>query len=106
MGSLLGPTKCGVTHPLPRQGVLTIGYGHACQPASECNSIHAPITKAQGRDLLKSDAATFVSCVNKDVHVAVSRQSCLLSSKIGFFLFLFFGGGGLYDMKNASALLT
>ncbi|KAL8704489.1 MAG: hypothetical protein Q9201_002364 [Fulgogasparrea decipioides] len=50
-------------------GVKTIGYGHACQPDSECNNIKAPITKAEGLALLKSDAATFVSCINKDVKV-------------------------------------
>lgn len=55
------------------QNVKTIGYGHACQPDSECNNINPPITKAQGQDLLKSDAATFVSCINKDVKVAVSH---------------------------------
>ncbi|KAI4199152.1 MAG: hypothetical protein LQ350_004782 [Teloschistes chrysophthalmus] len=54
--------------------VKTIGYGHACQPDSECNNIKAPITKAQGQDLLKSDAATFVSCINKDVKVALTQN--------------------------------
>ena len=54
------------------QGVKTIGYGHACQPASECNNINAPITEAEGKDLLKSDAASFVTCVNSNVDVPVS----------------------------------
>ncbi|KAL9576844.1 MAG: hypothetical protein Q9212_006774, partial [Teloschistes hypoglaucus] len=54
--------------------VKTIGYGHACQPDSECNNINPPITKAQGQDLLKSDAATFVSCINKDVKVALTQN--------------------------------
>ncbi|KAL8692826.1 MAG: hypothetical protein Q9218_002209 [Villophora microphyllina] len=56
------------------QGVKTIGYGHACQPDSACNNIEAPITQAQGQDLLKSDAATFVSCINKDVKVALTQN--------------------------------
>ena len=60
------------------QNVKTIGYGHACQPDSECDDINAPITKAEGQALLKSDAATFVNCINKDVKVAVSLQ--ILSS--------------------------
>ncbi|KAI4143799.1 MAG: hypothetical protein L6R39_004450 [Caloplaca ligustica] len=55
-------------------GVKTIGYGHACQPDSECNSIDAPITKAEGQALLKSDAATFVACINKDVKVALTQN--------------------------------
>ncbi|KAL9033288.1 MAG: hypothetical protein Q9214_007586 [Letrouitia sp. 1 TL-2023] len=55
-------------------GVKTIGYGHACQPDSACNSIKAPITKAEGQDLLTSDAKTFVSCINKDVTVALNQN--------------------------------
>ncbi|KAL8935795.1 MAG: hypothetical protein Q9211_004511 [Gyalolechia sp. 1 TL-2023] len=51
-------------------GVKTIGYGHACQPDSECDNIDAPITEAEGQALLKSDAATFVNCINNDVNVA------------------------------------
>ncbi|KAL8839751.1 MAG: hypothetical protein Q9170_001622 [Blastenia crenularia] len=54
--------------------VKTIGYGHACQPDSECDSINAPITEAEGQALLKSDAATFVSCINKDVDVALNQN--------------------------------
>ncbi|KAL9594909.1 MAG: hypothetical protein Q9219_006764 [cf. Caloplaca sp. 3 TL-2023] len=54
--------------------VKTIGYGHACQPDSECNDINAPITKAEGQALLKSDAATFVNCVNNDVKVALNQN--------------------------------
>ena len=59
------------------QGVKTIGYGHACQPSSACDSINAPITEAQGQALLKSDAATFVACINKDVTVPVSIKDNL-----------------------------
>lgn len=59
------------------QGVKTIGYGHACQPASECDSINAPITEAEGQDLLQSDAASFVSCINSNVKVAVSDTPTL-----------------------------
>ena len=49
----------------------TIGYGHACQDPGECDNIDPPITEAEGKDLLKSDAKTFEACVNKDVTVAV-----------------------------------
>ncbi|KAL8718363.1 MAG: hypothetical protein Q9225_004489 [Loekoesia sp. 1 TL-2023] len=55
-------------------GVKTIGYGHACQPDSECDNINPPITKAEGQALLKSDAATFVNCINKDVKVALTQN--------------------------------
>ncbi|KAL8954421.1 MAG: hypothetical protein Q9183_007130, partial [Haloplaca sp. 2 TL-2023] len=55
-------------------GVRTIGYGHACQPASECDNINAPITKAEGQELLKSDAATFVACINEDVNVPLNQN--------------------------------
>ncbi|KAI9892485.1 MAG: hypothetical protein M1814_001442 [Vezdaea aestivalis] len=55
-------------------GVKTIGYGHACQPSSSCDSINAPITQAQGEQLLKADAARFVSCVNSLVKVALNQN--------------------------------
>lgn len=55
-------------------GVKTIGYGHACQPDSECDNINAPITEAEGQALLKSDAATFVNCINNDVNVALNQN--------------------------------
>ncbi|KAI4229102.1 MAG: hypothetical protein L6R40_008075, partial [Gallowayella cf. fulva] len=52
-------------------GVKTIGYGHACQSASDhCDTIKAPITEAEGKRLLNSDADTFEKCVNADVTVA------------------------------------
>ncbi|KAG6985310.1 hypothetical protein G7Y79_00116g101800 [Physcia stellaris] len=55
-------------------GVRTIGYGHACQEAGECDDINPPITKAEGKDLLNSDANTFEACVNKDVTVAINQN--------------------------------
>jgi lysozyme len=33
-------------------GVKTIGYGHACQPDSACNSIKAPLTEPQAAAML------------------------------------------------------
>ena len=53
------------------KGVRTIGYGHACQSTSDCSDISAPITEAQGKSLLNSDANAFEACVNKDVTVPV-----------------------------------
>ncbi|KAI4178707.1 MAG: hypothetical protein LQ346_007359 [Caloplaca aetnensis] len=55
-------------------GVKTIGYGHACQPESECDNIDAPITEAEGQALLKSDAAAFVACINEDVNVPLTQN--------------------------------
>lgn len=57
----------------------TIGYGHACQPSSSCDSINPPITEAEGLALLKSDAARFVSCVDREVTVPVNPYSPSLS---------------------------
>ncbi|KAL8765540.1 MAG: hypothetical protein Q9209_007411 [Squamulea sp. 1 TL-2023] len=54
-------------------GVRTIGYGHACQEAGECD-FPAPITEAQGKELLNSDADAFESCVNSDVTVALNQN--------------------------------
>ena len=64
---------------LTTKGVRTIGYGHACQTAGECDGISAPITKAEGKTLLNSDADAFEACVNKDVTVAVSLTYMLCS---------------------------
>ncbi|KAI9842586.1 MAG: hypothetical protein M1837_007024 [Sclerophora amabilis] len=55
-------------------GVKTIGYGHACQPASSCNNIKAPITEKEGKDLLAKDAARFVSCVNSEIDVPLTQN--------------------------------
>ncbi|MCJ1270389.1 hypothetical protein MMC22_010286 [Lobaria immixta] len=55
-------------------GVKTIGYGHACQPASACDSINAPISRETGDDLLRQDAAGFVSCVNRYITVALTQN--------------------------------
>ncbi|KAL8922151.1 MAG: hypothetical protein Q9208_005346 [Pyrenodesmia sp. 3 TL-2023] len=55
-------------------GVKTIGYGHACQPDSECDNIDPPITEAEGQALLKSDAAEFVACINEDVNVPLTQN--------------------------------
>ncbi|KAL6713718.1 hypothetical protein ACLMJK_008210 [Lecanora helva] len=54
-------------------GVRTIGYGHACQTAGECD-FNAPITEAKGKELLNSDADSFESCVNKDVTVPINQN--------------------------------
>ncbi|KAL8950654.1 MAG: hypothetical protein Q9222_003313 [Ikaeria aurantiellina] len=55
-------------------GVTTIGYGHACQTAGECSDIDAPITEAEGKALLSSDANSFEDCVNEDVTVAINQN--------------------------------
>jgi len=39
-------------------GVLTIGYGHACQPDSACNNIHAPLSEPQAARMLASELTT------------------------------------------------
>ncbi len=62
----------------------TIGYGHACQPSSACNSISPPITQAEGLSLLNSDAARFFSCVDSAVTVPVNQNPpSFLSHPIG-----------------------
>ncbi|KAL8730568.1 MAG: hypothetical protein Q9166_004022 [cf. Caloplaca sp. 2 TL-2023] len=55
-------------------GVRTIGYGHACQTAGECDNIKAPITEAEGKRILNSDADEFEKCVNEDVTVAINQN--------------------------------
>ncbi|KAI9800263.1 MAG: hypothetical protein M1833_003377 [Piccolia ochrophora] len=55
-------------------GVKTIGYGHACQPDSSCNSIKPPITEPEGKELLKKDAVRFVKCVNDNVKVTLNQN--------------------------------
>ncbi|KAL8913100.1 MAG: hypothetical protein Q9171_001994 [Xanthocarpia ochracea] len=54
-------------------GVRTIGYGHACQEAGECDFAE-PITEAFGKQLLNSDADAFENCVNDDVTVALNQN--------------------------------
>ncbi|KAL8653828.1 MAG: hypothetical protein Q9226_003689 [Calogaya cf. arnoldii] len=54
-------------------GVRTIGYGHACQTAGECN-FAAPISEAFGKQLLNSDADEFEACVNAQVTVALNQN--------------------------------
>lgn len=47
-------------------GTITIGYGHACgssATSSRCNYIHAPITEAQGQQLLQTDIGQYETCV-------------------------------------------
>ncbi|KAL8799524.1 MAG: hypothetical protein Q9182_005833 [Xanthomendoza sp. 2 TL-2023] len=56
-----------------RQGVRTIGYGHACQTAGECD-FPAPITEARGKELLNSDADDFEDCVNSKVTVPLTQN--------------------------------
>ena len=51
-------TTIGQTHCNPGEGVLTIGYGHACQPESSCQSIidePRPLTEARGTEILTGD---------------------------------------------------
>jgi len=62
-------------------GVKTIGYGHACQPASACNSIHAPLSEAQAASLLATDLATrYEGCVKKITHPLNNNQFAALTS--------------------------
>lgn len=49
------------THCDPGEGVLAIGYGHACQPESNCQSIMnepRPITEERGMEILTADVHT------------------------------------------------
>jgi GH24 family phage-related lysozyme (muramidase) len=39
------------------------GYGHDCTQKQDCGSINAPITEAQGQDLMEKDLVGFESCV-------------------------------------------
>ncbi|MCJ1466255.1 hypothetical protein MMC07_004874 [Pseudocyphellaria aurata] len=78
-------------------GVKTIGYGHACQPASSCNSIRAPISRATGDELLRQDAAGFVSCVNREITVALTQNQ--FDALVSFTYNL--GCGNLKDLAPA-----
>ncbi|MCJ1326126.1 hypothetical protein MMC10_002790 [Thelotrema lepadinum] len=44
-------------------GHKTIGFGHDCVERGGCDSLHPPITKAQGTTLLKSDITEYETCV-------------------------------------------
>jgi len=53
--STIGHTHCG-----PGEGTLTVGYGHACQPESNCQSIideTRPISEARATEIMKGDVA-------------------------------------------------
>ncbi|KAH7018867.1 lysozyme-like domain-containing protein, partial [Ilyonectria destructans] len=63
------PRYCG-----PGEGTLTIGWGHACQPASACNSIDPPLSTAEGESLLRTDVQTRVSCVTSAVTVDLTQN--------------------------------
>ncbi|KAK9695737.1 hypothetical protein K7432_012809 [Basidiobolus ranarum] len=46
-------------------GIKTIGYGHACHSdPTGCANIQAPLSVAQGEDLLRRDMAEFENCVS------------------------------------------
>ncbi|KAJ3037716.1 hypothetical protein HDV00_001365 [Rhizophlyctis rosea] len=55
-------------------GVKTIGYGHACQPSSSCNSIHAPLSRAQADALFAKDLKRYESSVNSLVKTALTQN--------------------------------
>ncbi|CAG2170907.1 unnamed protein product [Oppiella nova] len=60
-------------------GIRTIGYGHNCQ-AKGCDSIHAPITQAQGEALLHQDLVGFQNCVENAVPFVNDNQFAALVS--------------------------
>jgi lysozyme len=43
----------------------TIGFGHHCTEQTNCGSIHAPLSKDPGTQLLQKDLPQFTSCVAK-----------------------------------------
>ena len=58
-GSTIGHTHCG-----SGEGTLTIGYGHACQHESDCQSIideTRPISEARATEIMKGDVAVMES---------------------------------------------
>ncbi|OGM44208.1 hypothetical protein ABOM_007693 [Aspergillus bombycis] len=44
-------------------GHKTIGYGHDCVAKQDCDGIQAPISDAQGAEILQKDLAGFEQCV-------------------------------------------
>ncbi|KAE8380340.1 lysozyme-like domain-containing protein [Aspergillus bertholletiae] len=44
-------------------GHKTIGYGHDCVARKDCDGIQAPITDAQGTEILQKDLVGFEQCV-------------------------------------------
>ncbi|CAG8669266.1 23144_t:CDS:2 [Dentiscutata erythropus] len=63
-------------------GFRSIGYGHNCKAdPTNCNNIHAPITPAQGEDLLRSDVAPKEDCVKKlaPANIDSNKFSALVS---------------------------
>ncbi|CAG2174510.1 unnamed protein product [Oppiella nova] len=60
-------------------GIRTIGYGHNCK-AKGCDTIHAPITQAQGEALLHQDLVGFQNCVEKAVPFVNDNQFAALVS--------------------------
>ncbi|KAE8415188.1 lysozyme-like domain-containing protein [Aspergillus pseudocaelatus] len=45
------------------EGHKTIGYGHDCVAKQDCDSIKAPISNAQGDEILQKDLVGFEQCV-------------------------------------------
>jgi len=56
-------------------GVLTIGYGHACQPDSACNNIKAPISEPAAASMLASELTTrYGPCMKKSITRALNNN--------------------------------
>ncbi|KAN0069726.1 glycoside hydrolase family 24 protein [Elaphomyces granulatus] len=59
-------------------GHQTIGYGHDCTEKEDCDSIHPPLSQAQGTALLQKDLAGFEQCV-----CALSNAKSLNANQYG-----------------------
>jgi len=56
-------------------GVKTIGYGHACQPASACNSLKGPLTEPQAAQMLAGElSSNYGRCVSQRVSGALNQN--------------------------------
>jgi len=81
-------------------GVLTIGYGHACQPDSACNNIHAPLSEHQAATMLATELnQKYGPCMRRAItHPLNNNQYSALTS------FAYNLGCGIFKGNLLSAL--
>ncbi|KAE8312730.1 lysozyme-like domain-containing protein [Aspergillus transmontanensis] len=80
-------------------GHKTIGYGHDCVAKKDCDSINAPISNAQGDEILHKDLVGFEQCV-----CALPNANALNANQYGALVSYAFntGCGGLQQAWTAA----
>ncbi|PIG87000.1 hypothetical protein AARAC_004755 [Aspergillus arachidicola] len=79
--------------------VNLIGYGHDCVAKKDCDSINAPISNAQGDEILQKDLVGFEQCV-----CALPNANALNANQYGALVSFAFntGCGGLQQAWTAA----